>query len=44
MKMVLMKKWEGREANDEELRAKKDMALYTFYMPMYACYFALRYF
>jgi hypothetical protein len=40
-KMALMKKWEGREANNEELRVKKDKSLYTFYLPLYACYFAL---
>jgi hypothetical protein len=42
MKMVLMQRWEGRGGN-EELRAGKDASLYTFYLPMYACYFLLGY-
>ena len=43
MKTVLMRRWEGREGTNEELRSKKDASLYTFYLPMYVCYFTLRY-
>jgi hypothetical protein len=42
-KMALMKGWEARGGRQvtRKLHVKKDMALYTFYFPLCACYFAL---
>ena len=41
MKTVLMKRLENDDTG-KQLRRKKDMMLYTFYLPMYSAYFAIR--